>query len=318
MKKLNNITLILILFFVSFACDDILEEDITDVTIQIISPTEGTIVEGNTAQFLWQAVKGADAYRVQIVRDDQRYEVDSLVTLTNFTYNLDPGYYQWRIKAENFAYETSYIFPVNFEMRASDNLSNQNVVLQTPSENLYTNNKSIIFTWQSLSNTDTYTFVLAKKVGGEQTVFEQPDITNTSLNIDPMKLDEDAEYIWKLKAKNAISETSFSERSLFIDTVIPNQPTLSAPLNEAKVAPSSVTFNWANGADSGTVQSLITNTLEISTDVNFNTLIHSASTTNNSAVYEFVSPNTYYWRIKAIDAATNESDYSIVRSIVVE
>ncbi|MDO5981440.1 hypothetical protein [Flavivirga spongiicola] len=327
MKKLNNtilypnwysIILILTLLFIAFACDDILEEDITNDVVQVISPTEGTVIEGNTVQFLWQTIEGADSYRVQIIKNNQRHVADSLVTITNFTYNLDPGDYQWRIKAENFAYETDYTFPINFEMRASEDLSNQSVLLQTPSENLYTNNKNIIFTWNSLASADTYTFVLAKKLGGEQTVFQQADITKTSLNIDPTKLDEDAEYIWKLKAINTTSETFFSVRSLFIDTVIPNQPTLSEPLDDAKVSPSSVTFNWANGADSGTIQSLITNTLEISTNADFNTIIHSASTTNNSAVYEFVTPNTYYWRIKAIDAAKNESDYSIVRSIVIE
>ncbi|TGV01064.1 fibronectin type III domain-containing protein [Flavivirga rizhaonensis] len=320
MKKLNNVTLLLILLFISFGCDDILEEDITDDIVQIISPREGATIEGNTAQFLWQSIEGADGYRVQIIGSNQRQEVDSLVTVLNFTYNLDPGDYQWRIKAENFAYETDYTFPINFEMRPSDDLSNQSVVLQTPTENLYTNNKNIIFTWESLSNADTYTYVLAKKTGGEQTIFEQPDIIKTSFNIDPDKIDEDAEYIWKVKAFNTTSNTStpFSEHILFIDTVIPNQPTLSEPLDEAKVVPSSITFNWTNGADSGIIKSAITNTLEISTDSNFNTVIHSAKTTNNSAIYEFTTSNTYYWRVKAIDAATNESDYSIVRSIIVE
>ena len=164
----------------------------------------------------------------------------------------------------------------------------------------------------------TYSFVLAKKLSGEQTIFQQAEITSNSLNIDADLLDEDAEYLWKVKAVNTVSETPFSVRSVFIDTEVPNQPILSMPEDQATVSPSAVTFNWANGTDSGNIQSLITNTLEVSTDVDFNTVIHSASTTNNSYQYEFTANDTYYWRIKALDAANNVSDYSIVRSIVVE
>ncbi len=318
MKKLNNITILVVVLFLSFACDDILEEDITNDNVQIISPLEGTLVEGNTVQFLWKEVSGADKYRIQITKREKGLEVDSLINAANFVYNLGPGDYQWRIKAENFAYQTDYIFPVSFKMQASDNLTNQSVILKTPSENIYTNNKNLIFTWEGLSNVDGYAFVFIKKLEGEQTVLEKNDIGATSFNIEASVIDEDAEYIWSVKAVNATSQTPFSKRSLFIDTVTPNQPTLSAPVDKVEISPSKVTFNWANGTDSGTIQSAITNTLEISDDIDFNTLLHSSSTSNNSLEYEFSSTGTYYWRVRAIDGATNKSDYSIARSVIIK
>ena len=318
MERLNNITIILIMIITLIACDDILEEDISNDVVQITSPMEGAMIDDNTVQFSWQNLEGADNYRIQIIKSNQEYELDSLVSTNTFTQILDQGSYQWRVKGENFAYQTSFNFPVNFSIETSLDLSGQSVVLLTPSENLYTNNKDIIFSWEEIAIADSYSFMLIKNLNGEQTVYQQEDILTESLSIEASSLDEDSEYIWKVKAVNGSSETSFSQKSFFVDTVVPNQPTLSSPVNGEIVSPNTVVFNWINGADSGNIQSLITNTFEISTDIDFNTILHSVSTTNNSTQYEFVASNTYYWRVKAIDAATNNSDYSIVRLITVE
>lgn len=318
MKKQNKILLILISFFLICACDDILEEDITNDIVQIISPIEGVVIEGNTVQFRWEALEGASDYKIQIIKSNQVYEVDSLVTTNTFTYTIDDGDYKWRVRGENFAYQTPYNFPVNFTVEESEDLSNQTVALNTPSTSFYTNNTNLTFTWSKINIADSYSFELVKNLSGEQTVFQEADITATSLNIDASLLDEDSEYIWKVKAINTASESSFAERSFFIDTENPSQPSLSLPADEEAVNPSLITFNWTNGSDTGNIQSVITNTLEISTGIDFNTILHSNKTENNSAQYNFESANTYYWRVKAVDVASNESDYSVVRSIIVE
>lgn len=317
MKTLNN-TILIMLLFLLFSCDDILEEDITNGGVQIISPTEGTTIEGNTVQFSWRDLDGADSYSIQVINSDQVYEVDSLITDVLFNYTLDPGAYQWRVRGENFAYATAYTFPVNFLVETSDDLSNQSTVLSTPSIDFYINSTSLVFTWEKLTVATSYTFELIKNLSGEVTVLQESDITSTSFTPDASVFDEDAEYIWKVKAMNATTETVYSQRSLFIDTSTPNQPALTSPTDQETIT-TTATFNWTNGTDSGNVKSTITNTIEIASDVDFNTIIHSASTENNTYQYVFSSLiGTYYWRIKAIDAASNTSDYSIVRSVIVE
>ncbi len=318
MKKINSITLILLALLVSFSCDDIVEEDISDDIIQIVTPTEGAVIEGNTVPFSWQYIDGADDYRIQIYTTNQVYEVDSLVQTNNFTYNLNPGNYQWRVRGENFAYESPFTFPVSFTVEASNDLSTQTVVLQTPSSDFYTNDPNLIFTWDPIMVAESYELELVKTLSGQQTVFQQDNITQTSFSVSASVFDEDSEYIWKVKAVNATSETMFTERSVFIDRVVPNQPTLSSPIDQETLTSTIVIFNWLNGADTGNIQSEITNTIEFSTDINFTTLIYSADTNNNSYQYDFESIGNYYWRIKAIDLATNESDYSIVRSITIQ
>ncbi len=318
MKKLNKIIILSIGIMFFFSCDDILEEDISNDSVLVSLPLSGAIIEGNNVQFVWESLEGADNYRVQVINSNQIRTVDSLVSATVFSYNLDSGNYQWRVRGENFAYSTAYNFPIDFTVKESNDLGGQVVNLQTPSENFYTNAPITIFNWEKIGAADTYDFQIIKKLNGEQGVFQDTGISENSISIDGTLLDEDAEYIWKVKAINSLTETEFSQRSFFIDTQAPNQPSLSTPNDEHTIGASTVTFNWTNGADTGEIKSNITNTLEISTDSNFGTIFHSVETENNSVQYEFTNLNTYYWRVKAIDVAGNESDYSIVRSIIVE
>lgn len=317
MRKLNNIILLAIIPILSLSCDDILEENITNDIIQIVTPQDGEIIEGNTVQFSWQNLDGADNYRIQVIKSNQVYELDSLITTNTFVYILEPGTYQWRVKGKNFAYETPYTFPANFSVIESSDLSNQNVALLTPSDNFYTNSPNFNFTWSPVNSTISYDFEIVKSLNGQTTVFQQSEIAETNISVDENVFDEDAEYIWKVKAVNANSETEYAERSIFIDRVVPNQPTLISPEDQG-TSSLTVSFNWSNGADSGNVQSTITNTIEIASDIDFNSVVHSASTVNNTYQYVFSTPETYYWRIIAKDEATNQSDYSIVRSIIVQ
>lgn len=317
MKKPNDYIFLCLIFLSIISCDDILEEDISNDTIQMITPIQGAIIEGNTVQFSWQNLNGADNYRIQVLNSNQSYALDSLVSTNNFVYTLNPGSYQWRVKGENFAYETQYTFPVGFTVEASDNLSNQTVILLTPSNNIYTNNTNIILTWNSLNAADYYNLDLIKLFNGQETVFQQTNILPTSFNVPSSTFTEDAEYKWKVKALNSTSESPFSERSIYVDRATPNQPALVSPNDQATVT-NVVTFNWVNGTDTGNVQSTITNTIEISSDINFSALINTSNTVNNSYQYTFSSSGSYYWRVKSSDAASNVSDFSNVRSITIQ
>ncbi len=318
MKKINKLILFLSVVGLIFSCDDILEEDITNDTVLITAPSEGATISGNTVNFSWNTLEGADNYRIQVINSDQTTAVDSLVSGSMFSYIIAPGVYKWRVKGVNFAYETAYTFPVNFTVEASNNLETQSVVLQTPSDNFYTNDPNFIFTWDGISTADSYSLHVIKNNNGLETVLETPGIIGVSHSVDVSVFNEDAEYIWKVKAVNATSETVFSERTLFLDRVSPNQPSLVSPSDAQVLTAMTVNFNWTNGTDTGGLQTEITNTIDVATDVNFNTIVYSTSSTNNTAQYTFTTLGTYYWRIKAKDLATNESDYSNVFSIEIQ
>jgi hypothetical protein len=317
MKKNSILISALILFTISYSCDDILEENIVNDDIQIISPINGHTNEGGSVQFLWNFIDGADEYNIQIFNQNQSLELDSLVTETIFNYDLNPGNYQWRVKGINFAYETAYSFPQSFEVQLSQNLAIQELILNTPSDNFYTNNSNIVFTWSSLTPSEKYNFLLIQSISGQQTIHQQDEISDVFLELDPNLFALDAEYIWKVKAVNSISETPFTEYSLFIDRTPPNQPVLVSPVNQGNVN-LTVSFDWSNGSDVGGVQSPITNNIEISTEINFQPILVVENTSANTYQYNFSDVGTYYWRVKATDEATNESIYSAVREIIVQ
>lgn len=317
MKKTFSYFLLVFIVLSITSCDDILEEDISNDIVHIISPTHGSVIEGNTVQFSWQPLQGADNYRIQLLANNQAYVLDSLVSINHFIYSLNPGEYQWRIKGENFAYQTQYTFPASFIVEASNNLSNQLVILETPNNNFYTNQSGLLLTWNSINSADHYTLELIKSFNGQQTIFLENNITETMFSLPSEVFDEDAEYIWKVKAVNSISETVYSQRSLFIDRVVPNQPALVSP-SDQQISSSTVSFNWTIGPDMGNIKSPITNTIEISSDINFGSLIFSSNVANNSYQYKFENPGSYYWRVRVFDSANNIGDYSSVRLVTIQ
>ena len=109
-------------------CDDVLEEDITDDNITITAPLNETTVVSNAVTFQWNSNSGSEDYRVQVNDASNVMVVDSLVPANSFTYPLSPGVYSWRVRGENFAYQTAYTFPVSFTMEASEDMTNQTVV----------------------------------------------------------------------------------------------------------------------------------------------------------------------------------------------
>ncbi|WP_046745016.1 hypothetical protein [Kordia zhangzhouensis] len=318
----NNIKFLSIIWLLLFlSCDDILEEDLSNDLVIPIMPSEGSTIVNNLVNFSWQSLEGADNYRLQLVRPSQNNMIllDSLVSGTSFQYPLEPGMYQWRVRGENFAYDTAYSFPISFTVEASSDLTNQTLLLNTPSANLYTNTTNLLFTWNELQFADSYTFELIKNLNGQTTLTQQGDITGTNYSVNASVFDEDAAYIWKVKAVNSNSETAYTSRSIYIDRQAPNQPLLVSPANEEIITAIAIDFNWTTGQDSGNVQSEVSSILEIAQDANFNTIIESFTVTNGtSQQVDIPNVGTYYWRVKTKDVAGNSSSYSISRSFTTE
>ena len=298
-----------------WSCDDIIEEDITNDNVIIISPTSNQTITGNSVQFSWQTLDGADNYRIQI-NNNQASLLDTLVSGTTFNFGLNSGDYSWRIKGENFAYKTDYTFPINFSVQASDDLTTQMVILNTPSNNIYSNIINTIYTWESIETADFYEFELIKNTTTSQTIYQESNITSTSITLNTALFNEDAEYQWKVKAHNSTSSTQtvFSERSYFLDTQSPSPPTIVSPMDESTEQTSTtITFNWSLATDSGIVQSELSSEIEIATDINFTAIIENQATTTTSFQNVFNTVGDYYWRVKTTDLAGNESIYSDIR-----
>ena len=311
MKTLNKILFLLLILF-AFSCEDIIEKDISNDTIQIISPVIGTVVSSNVTTFQWNSLKGANNYRVQVFNSSQAIVLDSLVkNKVSLTATLIQGQYQWKVRGENFAYQSNYSLPVSFSVVPSTDLTAQQVILTNPTNNYYTNSTSVTLGWQNLSAATSYNLELINVTNGSSVVYQQANILTNSVTLSGVNLAQDAEYQWKIKALNTTAQTPFAIRTLFIDRVVPNLPQNSLPANNSiQLANQALTFNWSSSTGAGTIQSPITYTIEFSNSATFASLIQTSNSVTNTFQQTFTASGDYYWRIKAIDAAGNNSSYS--------
>lgn len=311
----------ILLFFTGFllSCDDILEEDITNDLITVTYPVNNEIIEGNIVSFQWNKLDGADDYRVQIFSASQNMVLDSLVSTNSLSYFLNPGDYQWRVRGENFAYQTAYTFPFNFSLIETNDLTNQTVQLISPSEGIYTQQTTPVFTWVNINAADYYQFELVDITNGNQIIHQETEINDTSFNLEFGIITQDGKYEWKVKALNEESESDFSTRIFYVDRTNPNQPQNILPENNTSATiGNEIEFEWSISNDPGVVTSPITYTIEISTNQSFSNIIETSGTPTNDYQYTFTTAGDYYWRVKAIDLAGNISAESSYFKITVE
>lgn len=296
-----------------FSCDDIFEEDIENKVLTIVSPISGTVIESNVVNFKWEALEGATKYRLQVFDDIDDKLLDTLISgKLNLVYPLEPGNYTWKARGENFAYQSEYSDINSFSVIETLDLTNQQVLLQAPLNDIYTKGTTLNCTWKSLNAATSYDFELFN-ITSNQTVVQNNGLTTTSNNLTNSNIATEAKYQWKVKAKNSTSETPFFSRTFYIDRTLPNVPNLTSPVNNSsQTINQSISFNWNSGTDTGVVQSPITYTFEISNSSSFGNIIFTTKQTSGSLQRTFNSGGEYYWRIKSIDAANNESSYSTV------
>ncbi|MFC4221170.1 hypothetical protein [Flagellimonas marina] len=114
------------------SCEDILEvPDISNQSVSILAPTEGSTLTTNTVVFNWETVEGATGYNIQVATPNfenaAQLNLDTIVrvdtlgkVLTQINQNLMNGTYEWRIKAFNSDYETVYTIS-GFQVNGDDN-----------------------------------------------------------------------------------------------------------------------------------------------------------------------------------------------------
>lgn len=315
----DNLKLLLVigLLIILTGCEDILEEDISKDFVQTINPKLNDTILGNSVNFTWIMVEGADEYLIRVQDERGIYYMDSLVMGNNFLVPLEPGNYQWRIRAENSAYQSEFSESINFTVLASDDLAYNQVFLDIPVNGYYTNQTEVVFAWQSNEFADKYRFQLQMLNGSQQVLIDQNDITETSYSPESLVFENDGKYKWRVQAINNFSQTRFSERIFYIDRQSPKTPTLSQPDNQFQSIYKAIDFSWKRISEEGEV-SKISYGFELSDDNSFSNIISNQTLQDTTLTYTFDDYGTFYWRVKSIDRAGNSSQYSNIRSLILQ
>ncbi len=319
MRK-NSFKILLLAMLVALtSCEDFFVDDISDANIQPVHPAEDQTIETNVTQFQWVSVDGADNYRVQILNSDNLVIQDSLVETNFLNYALEDDDYSWRVRGENSEYETAFSFLISFKVLISQDISDQEVILETPSNNSYKNEPIINYSWFKLKNAEVYKFQLLKIGDTEETLYTSDDLLDESITIASDLMDDDGQYKWRVKASNDLGETEYTERTFYLDRVNPGKPLLANPTNDQTISTGDITFTWNMQDDTGEVQSEITYTFELANDIAFLDVVGTVPDLLNQSVnYVVNETGEYYWRVQAFDKAGNKGLYSDVYSFIVE
>ncbi len=104
--------LLLLAIGLLYSCEAIFVENISNATVSILAPTEGTTVTKGAVNFNWNVVEDVESYQIQIATptftNASQIVLDTIITKTSFSKILSIGSYQWRVKAINTEYQTKY------------------------------------------------------------------------------------------------------------------------------------------------------------------------------------------------------------------
>jgi hypothetical protein len=309
----------IIIFFISISlssCGDLIEPSIKNSKVNLEAPANNYQSTQYAVNFWWDEVSDALKYRLQIVTS--RFDsvgslvIDTLVKKNTFTLTLNPGKYQWRIRAENGSSQTDYTTPRSFTVLQSS-IKPQSVQLYSPASNILTNQNSLTFQWASIYGAtkyrleiDTNSFVNESKALYNQ-VFPAQQFTYI--------LPKDQVYQWRVRAENDTAQSQWSAVNIInYNHTPPAVVNLSAPTsNQTLALPISLQWNTAPKAVKYKVYVLKSDST---------TLYNSTfPVTVSSPVYSFnlgTSGDKLYWKVTAIDAYGNESQPSIMRNFTLQ
>jgi len=212
--------------------------------------------------------------------------------------------YEWRVRAVNSAFETSY-FTNSLTVTEVEGFTDKEVVLLSPINNLISNQSSQSLTWKSVEGATEYRIQIW-----------QPDINGTLVHDEVVSLTSmeytflDGNYTWQVRAQNDTQNTLFFSRILSVDTIKPNTPTLVTPINNENKASGKISFTWERENIAGSIES---DSIYVYTDAELKTLFFKDISTNKQYEKD-LSTNSYYWYVQSFDTAGNQSSNSTIFS----
>ncbi len=304
------------------SCEDVFENDISDDAVVLLSPAEGRVVETDSITFSWETIDDADDYQFQL-RDElsNAIVIDSVLPLNTIRLGVAPSDYSWRVKAQNFGYETDFTFPRDLTVLLPDDLSNIDITLVSPVLDTYISSGPVTLSWGAIEDANSYSIsVTTVQSGVTVEIISEAALEENIFNLEESSIENEGEYTWSVKAVNDVSESDYTFSRFIIDNTAPDTPVIIAPENDITVLPAQmITFNWQVAQDQGEFQSPISTFIEISDTPSFEDILINEMVDGQSFIYEIpVDSEELWWRVRFVDEADNQSNYSEIRRMIVE
>ncbi len=300
------------------SCKDIIEPDLKNQTVNLLSPVNNYNSQSVNITFWWDEVKYATNYHLQVVKPSfnaiQALLLDTNIVSNKFTYTFASGTYQWRVRAENGSSQTAFVTR-SFSVDSTLNLAGQSITLLSPADNYISKDYKQQFKWLLLSSADDYRFEI---LSGTSIIYTNATYTKDTITY---TFTGDGTYTWRVKGQNVQSSTLFTTRTITVDGTAPTIPALLSPNDQDSTTFSigtktkaSINLSWDRVvANSG---SAITDSVLVYQVPATSEFI--STTTTSTSYSDSLPTGQYYWKVRSYDAAGNKSDYSVVRSFKVK
>jgi hypothetical protein len=304
------------LLAIMMACDEIIEPDISNQQLTVLTPADGMTSDRLSQTFRWEPLKGGREYHLQIaspsLASPSSYFTDTTVTRESLTLMLSPGQFEWRVRGKNAGYETPWVTR-EFKVDSTGNLMNQEIQLLTPTSTSVTNSRTIDFSWQALPMAESYIFQLKSLDGAYDTlvILPKPSVKVRVGNVS-------REYQWKVTSMNSSSAKASPTFQFSTDFIPPSAPELVSPREDTVFQHSSpITLMWKRNAGDGIRDSLFIFSSDQQTYRSGYPIAVSAQTITLPMQSPFPA-GTYFWGVKSVDRAGNAGPLSTKRKFLVQ
>jgi uncharacterized protein YegP (UPF0339 family) len=287
------------------------KKGLTGTVVLLMSPADKSTIIEKKVTFWWNQLNGAEKYNLQIASPSFSNPVkliyDQWITDISAIVELEPGSYEWRVKASNSTSETGFS-QSSFSIYNND-LTKQKTTLLKPLYAEMLNTPTVKFRWEKLNNNASYHILIKMDSWESGTVVQEMNTSNTELELSFLY----GEYFWGIKAIDPLnnSETEYSIRKFGVDLTKPEIPKLKSPENQMVTEDHLLDFTWEPTDVSDTK---LTYTLEIYQIINnVDILLTSKITQQKLIEYNIDAAGKYKWRIYATDNAGNKSTFSEYR-----
>ncbi|MDB5014259.1 MAG: hypothetical protein JWQ25_2461 [Daejeonella sp.] len=315
MKLIQTLRFLFIATFLLSSCKDFIEPSIINRKIFLLGPVDSLKTNIYAQSFWWEPVEDALTYRLQVVTNSfdsvGRLVVDTLVQTNKYAVSLNPGKYEWRVKAENGSSET--LFSKRALTVFESSLKNQQVQLKSPGSNFLTNSNKVSLKWESIFGADTYHVQIdtLNNFTDSAKLYYNTSVNASSVEFANLK---EATYKWRIRAENAKEVSQWSAVNNFaVDFTPPVKVLLASPATNTN-ASQPVSLKWNATAT--------TKLYELSVYKSDSTLYNSTFPITTSQTTYNLTIGTVgekiLWKVRAKDEAGNWSAYSETRNFTIQ
>jgi len=269
--------------------------------------------------FTWYAALGATGYQIEIANNpafSSHIHLSPVLASNTLSYGLPTsvdapthGLYYWRliVQGQPAVSNVFWAFSVTPTLPAAPVLVSPNTASL-----LNANQGQVALTWNAVTYGAPLTYEVQVDNQTTFTSLEWPPLgtPNTSATSVTTSDLPEGTYNWRVRAVNTFSGVGAWSlvRTFTVDKTAPLPPALSAPADNATVTTLTPAFSWS-AVTTATRYEIQLDTL------NPPQRTYLVTTTKFTPPSALLANRSYFWRVRAFDAAGNPSDWSVQRQV---